>query len=199
MVDKLMDVDRLILVALVIIALFQTYQISTLESRLSNLKVTGVAAKVTTEESKPGGEENTLQQILQEITPKGTPDYGNKAGVSYDKVEEGLGVLRGYATLSLSSKEQERYNKIANTDGTACRYCCGATRLSQNCGCSHNIALQGLVKWLIKNTNYSDNEILKEIRKWQILFFPRPTLQEELQRRNIQPEAVGLPTMRGGC
>jgi hypothetical protein len=182
-----------ILSILLVITVFQSYQISLLTSEMENVKITGAVIGTST------NKDNTLQQILEEITPKGTPDYGEEAGVSYDKIEESLRTLVGYRTISLNGAEEERYNTIANTEKTACHYCCGASRLSQNCGCSHNIALQGLVKWLIKNTEYSNDQILGEIRKWQILFFPRPTLQEELEKRNINPESVGLPAMRGGC
>lgn len=187
-----------ILVIVLAITMFQSYQIFKLSSEIKNIKITGAVVGISTTGSETS-ESSTLQQILEEITPKGTPDYGKKAGVSYDKVEESLRTLTGYTTLPLSSEEQQRYDEIASTEGTACNYCCGVTKLTQNCGCSHNIALQGLTKWLIKNTDYSNDQILQEIRKWQILFFPRPTLEEELQKRNIQPESVGLPAMRGGC
>ena len=145
------------------------------------------------------GSATDIQKIIEEIMPRGIPEYGNNAGVSFDNVEQSLSVLVQYANLQLNEAEQQRYEEIASVEGTACSYCCGATRLDQNCGCSHNIALQGLVKWLIKNTNYSDEQILKEVRNWQIVFFPQPALEEELQKRNINPEAYGLPSMRGGC
>jgi hypothetical protein len=188
-----MDKEFIVQITIIaVLALFLVYSLG----KLSNTgKVVGVGNVV----SDGASEGSILEQVLKEITPIGTPSYGKKAGVSYDKVEQSLGILRGYAALSLDQEEQQRYEVIANTGGTACKYCCGASKLSQNCGCSHNIALQGLTKWLIKNTDYSNNQILQEIRNWQILFFPKPTLQEELQRRNIQPESVGLPTMRGGC
>jgi hypothetical protein len=177
-------------VIVVVLSLFLTYSFGRL-SATGRVVDAGTSAGIS--------ESNTLQKILEEITPTGTPSYGKKAGISYDGVEAGLETLRGYAALSLNSEEQQRYEAIADTEGTPCKYCCGATKLSQNCGCSHNIALQGLAKWLIKNTDYSNGQILQEIKKWQILFFPKPTLQEELQKRDIQPESVGLPAMRGGC
>jgi hypothetical protein len=193
-----------LLTVLVVVTVLQSFQISTLSSEMENIKLTGAVTGAATAASSgstsgSAGGSDTLQQVLAEITPTGTPDYGAAAGVSYDRVEEGLKTLTGYAALSLNSEEQQRYSTIANTDKTACNYCCGATKLAQNCGCSHNKALQGLSKWLIKNTEYSNDQILKEIHNWQILFFPKPTVQEELQKRNINPESVGLPAMRGGC
>lgn len=179
--EKILYTSVGILLVLLVITVFQSFQISKLSS---DVKTDGSSG---------------LQQIREEITPKGTPEYGAEAGVSYDKVEEGLNILTGYATLALSTKEKQRYETIANSQETACKFCCGATKLAQNCGCSHNKALSGLTKWLIKNTDYSDKEILQEIKNWQILFFPKPTLEEELQERNIQPGSVGLPSMVGGC
>lgn len=200
--NKFTYVATALLTVLVVVTVLQSFQISTLSSEIKEIKITGAvtgAATAASTGSAASGTGATLQQIVEEITPTGTPDYGTEAGVSYDKVEEGLKTLTGYTALSLTSDEQQRYDAIANTDGTACNYCCGATKLAQNCGCSHNKALQGLTKWLIKNTEYSNDQILKEIHNWQILFFPKPTVQEELQRRNINPESVGLPSMRGGC
>ncbi len=189
-----------ILIILLVLSILQSFQISKLSSEMEKLR----SQEGTTKPDYNTAPVTAMQQIIKEITPTGTPDYGAKAGVSYDKVEESLKKLTTFSTISLSSGEQQRYDTIANTNGTACGYCCGATKLAQNCGCSHNIALQGLTKWLIKNTNYSNTQILNEIRKWHILFFPEPTLKEEIQRRINSGEIdqsilSALPNMVGGC
>ncbi|MEF9475850.1 MAG: hypothetical protein L0958_03995, partial [Candidatus Mariimomonas ferrooxydans] len=49
------------------------------------------------------------------------------------------------------------------------------------CGCAHNIALQTLSMWLIKNSDYTDAEITKEALKWKALFFPRNMVQLAMQ------------------
>ncbi len=197
---KEMNINTKLIVGMLAVVLaltaFQSYQLSLISASGVNTKT---ANAIVSESSNDVSNTNELQQIINEITPKGTPDYGAKAGVSYDNVEAGLRTLTGYATISLSPEEQSTYDKIASVPGTSCGYCCGSTTLDQNCGCSHNIALQGLTKWLIQNTDYSEEQILQEIKNWRILFFPQPALQEELQNRNIDPNAVGLPTMVGGC
>ncbi|MDN5327614.1 MAG: hypothetical protein PWP03_252 [Candidatus Woesearchaeota archaeon] len=188
-----------ILVLLLILIILQIFQILGLSLEIRTIKVRNATISTADYISGPTSSNSTLQHLLEKITPTGTPDYGSAARVSYDNVEEGLQILARYAALSLTSDEQQRYDEIANAEETSCKYCCDVTKLAQNCGCSHNIALQGLVKWLIKNTNYSNKEILQEIKKWQTLFFPKPTLQEELRKRNITLEYVGLPSIVGEC
>ncbi|NIO22356.1 MAG: hypothetical protein GTN76_16930, partial [Candidatus Aenigmarchaeota archaeon] len=104
------------------------------------------------------------EDLLSEITPTGTPDYGGDANISYDKVEESLDVMVGYdEKITLSGAERSRYIKIGTSEDTACEFCCGigdagfANEEGQiACGCSHNIAFSGLTKWLIQNGSYSD-------------------------------------------
>lgn len=192
---KTMNIMMGLLVVLLLVTIFQSYQIS---------KLSGIEVATTT--SSTSGEDQ-LQQILAEITPTGTPDYGKKAGVSYDDVEGSVRTLAEYLqSITLSGDEQARFIDVGTTRGTACEFCCGiggagfGTSDGQvACGCAHNVAFGGLTKWLIQNTKYTNQQIVDEIQKWKILFFPQGTLERELAARNINPEAVGLPAMRGGC
>lgn len=196
-------ISAIVLVALVVVTIWQGFQIASLKSG-SGTGVTGITGGTTTSGATGA---STLQQILKEITPTGTPDYGKEAGVSYDGVEQGLRVLMGYdQSISLSGSDLERYIKIATTRGTACEYCCGIGDAGFGrsdgkiaCGCSHNVAFSGLTKWLIKDSKYTDAQIIEEIGKWKVLFFPQGSVEKELEQRGISPEAVGLPSMRGGC
>lgn len=149
----------------------------------------------------------SLGDFLAQITPKGTPDYGRVAGISYDKVEESLDTLVNYdQSIILTGVDKERYIKIGTSKETACEYCCGigdegfATEGGEiACGCSHNIAFSGLTRWLIANSEYSDEQIIDEIGKWKILFFPEPAARAEAQKQGISPESIGLPSQVGGC
>lgn len=195
--EKLPQLVIGMLVVLLAITVVQSYQIYLLGTEIKSLKLTGMT---------PSQSKFTPQDIL-EITPKGTPDYGMRAGVSYDNVEQRLRTLMGYhQSLSLSGDEQQRYTEIATTEGTACEFCCGIGEAGFGgsdgriaCGCSHSVAFSGLTKWLIKNTEYTNQQIIDEIKKCKVLFFPRGSVQKELEKRNITPESVGLPAMRGGC
>ena len=70
----------------------------------------------------------------------------------------------------------ERYLKIGSS--IACEYCCGAQSLvfsngERACGCAHSYAMRGLAKYLLINhPEMSDLEILSELGKWKVLFFP---------------------------
>lgn len=179
---------------LVIVVAFQSVQIASLQ---------GDSGSVTGAATSSGA---SVEEIYNDIMPTGTPDYGAEAGVSYDNVEGSLTTLASYArSISLSGADKDRYVKIATTPNTACEYCCG---IGDNgfgtsdgriaCGCSHNVAFGGLSKWLIKNTDYSDEEIVNEIQQWKKLFFPKNAVQEEMKSRGVSGGAT-LPGMVGGC
>ncbi len=155
-----------------------------------------------------GGKGTTdINKLIREITPTGTPDYGSATGVSYDRIESSLPIMAGWhSSISLDGADLDRYIKVATSENTACEYCCGignrgfGTSEGQiACGCSHNVAFSGLTKYLIKNSDYSNEDIIKEIVNWKILFFPQDAVVDELQARGINPEAAGLPAMVGGC
>ncbi len=192
-----------IVALLAVFALLQGYRISKLTADVATLKSIGLSGI----SQSSSDAQATLQTILKEVTPTGTPDYGKSAGVSYDDVEAGITTLVGYHQgISLSGDKLERYIKIATTPETACEYCCGVgkngfgTRSGQlACGCAHNIAFSGLTKWLLKNSDYTNEQIIGEIHKWKALFFPQATVEAELAKRNINPQSVGLPSMIGGC
>ncbi|MCR4327735.1 MAG: hypothetical protein NUV46_04095 [Nanoarchaeota archaeon] len=120
-----------------------------------------------------------------EIIPKGVPAiYGTVLGVSYDDVtasnpqlaDATIRKLAQYEDMDLNSEEMNRYTKIAGS--ISCEYCCGANSIifangERACGCAHSYAMRGLAKYLlINNPEMSDIEILSELGKWKVLFFP---------------------------
>ncbi len=179
------------------------YLISNIQSAFK-----GTASPAGKAVSQTGGGNNAnLEAILADVVPKGVPEYGGAADVSFDKVDNSLQTLVGYHTnMQLSGSDQERYIKIGMTKETACEFCCGIGELGfadKNgnllCGCAHTIALSGLTKWLIKNSDYTDEQIVEAIKDWKGVFFPAPMVSKELARRGINPETVGLPSIQGGC
>ena len=171
-------------------------------------QVTNQATQTTATKS-PGLSANDprIQAIMAEVIPTGTPEYGAQAGVSFDRVQESISKLAGYHnTIQLSGADWQRYLKIGTMKETACEFCCGIGEGSMltpdgqlQCGCDHIYALSGLTKWLIKNTQYTDNQIFDEIQKWKGVFFPGPKLQKELTKRGISLSSAGLPSQQGGC
>src|SRR3989338_1187140 len=120
-----------------------------------------------------------------DVLPKGTPDiYGSKLGVEYDDVsasnptstEAAIQKLSAYEDKQLNSEQMARYIKIGSS--IACEYCCGAKTLvfsngERACGCAHSYAMRGLAKYLLtKHPEMTDLEILDEMGKWKVLFFP---------------------------
>jgi len=120
-----------------------------------------------------------------DVLPKGTPDiYGSELGVSYNDVSASnpqladatMVKLTQYEDMKLNSAQMERYVKIGSS--IACEYCCGAETLvfsngERACGCAHSYAMRGLAKYLLtKHPEMTDLEILNELGKWKVLFFP---------------------------
>ncbi|MFA4952758.1 MAG: hypothetical protein WC584_00895 [Candidatus Pacearchaeota archaeon] len=122
-----------------------------------------------------------------EIIPKGVPEiYGKELGVSYDGVSTSNPQLADTTieilsnidrTVTLTGDDLQRYIKIGSM--IACEYCCGAETLvfsngQPACGCAHSYSMRGLAKYLIKNhgDEFTDDQILEELGKWKVLFFP---------------------------
>ena len=104
-----------------------------------------------------------------------------------------MGILENLDnSITFSGDDLQRYVKIGSM--IACEYCCGATTLvfsngQPACGCAHSYAMRGVAKYLIKNhgTEYTDDQILEELGKWKVLFFPG----EHEQKANVL-EAQGI-------
>lgn len=120
-----------------------------------------------------------------DVSPKGEPNiYGSELGVSFDDVSASnpqladatMAKLAQYEDMQLNSAQMERYVKIGSS--IACEYCCGAKTLvfsngERACGCAHSYAMRGLAKYLLtEHPDMTDLEILDEMAKWKVLFFP---------------------------
>jgi len=120
-----------------------------------------------------------------EIIPKGIPDvYGEELGVSYDDVSINnpkladltIQKLTAYENKELNTELMQRYIKIGSS--ISCEYCCGAQSIifsngERACGCAHSYAMRGLAKYLLTNhPDMTDEQILNELGKWKVLFFP---------------------------
>lgn len=123
---------------------------------------------------------DAVQDLLNNVIPKGTPWYGQQAGVSFDDPIAAQKRWATYRSLQLSSVEQERWNRIANS--FTCDYCCGSPQnptIITRCGCAHAAAAQGMAKWFIKyyGNSYSDEEIYGEMARWYALWYPKGTIE----------------------
>ena len=150
-----------------------------------------------------------------EIIPKGIPAvYGKELKISYDDIsasnsqstESTIGILTNIDnSVTLTGDDLDRYVKIGSM--IACEYCCGAQTLvfkdgQAACGCAHSYAMRGLEKYLIKNhgTEYTDDEILEELGKWKVLFFPgvHETKAAVLKSKGIELNFINLASNKYG-
>lgn len=150
--------------------------------------------------------------VSDEIIPKGEPSYGQEIQFSYDdidpydqqKANAAIARLAQYdRQISLNPADNERYVKILYKDkgGISCEYCCGARSvIFQNgqpaCGCAHSYAMRGLAKYLLTETDMTDEEILTEVAKLKVLFFPAQSQQKAaaMQAQGIEVGYLSLAT-----
>lgn len=120
-----------------------------------------------------------------DIIPTGTPAvYGEEIGISYNDVSSNnprladatIKKMTAFEDMELNSEQMARYIKVAGA--ISCEYCCGADSIifengGRACGCAHSYAMRGLGKYLItEHPEMSDDDILTELGKWKVLFFP---------------------------
>ena len=140
-----------------------------------------------------GGDISTGIKVVSAsgIIPTGTPAiYGEELGIKYDYVSPDNPQLADTTITLLGDIDRsenldgdnlKRYIDILYNleNGISCEYCCGARAIifengQPACGCAHSYAMRGLAKYLIKyhEDEYTDEEILSEVGKWKVLFFP---------------------------
>lgn len=133
---------------------------------------------------------DVVQDIVNNVIPKGTPWYGQEAGVSFDNAVAAATLWGKGRAIQLDADGQKRWERIVNS--FTCDYCCGSPQnptIITRCGCAHSLAAQGMAKWFIKNygDKYSDEEIYGEMARWYALWYPGPTVKriaQELQAAN---------------
>lgn len=151
----------------------------------------------------------TVTVPASEIMPTGLPRvYGEELKISYDDISAQNPQLAD-ATIrklgqidvdeTLQGEQLQRYISIASL--ISCEYCCGAESVifsngDAACGCAHSYAMRGLAKYLIKyhGDEFTDSEILEEMGKWKVLFFPDIHMQKAaaLQASGIEVNYITL-------
>lgn len=196
---------------LVLVLAFNQYQISSISNAVSLYSgpaLSNVQLGTSTVAANQPSQAN-LQALVDKVIPKGVPAvYGAELGVSYDQPVQSLTVLGkldgdlypdGKLKFSgLSADAQKRY--VAMGKMIACEYCCGATELvfpdgKPACGCQHSAAMRGLAKYLLlKHPDVSDAQILEEMAKWKILFFPKQHITKALSFESAGMQSKINPT-----
>ncbi|HLC80485.1 MAG TPA: hypothetical protein VJG31_01820 [Candidatus Nanoarchaeia archaeon] len=144
-----------------------------------------------------------------DVAPRGEPKiYGKELSIKYDDISANdpqksdaiIAVLGKFDnSITLNGADLNRYIKVSSQ--ISCEYCCGAQSIifpngQAACGCAHSYAMRGLAKYLIKNhgTEYTDDEILEELGKWKVLFFPEihQTKAAVLKQQGIELNYINL-------
>jgi hypothetical protein len=128
------------------------------------------------------------QDLLNNVVPKGTPWYGQEAGVSFDDPITAQQLWAKGRAIQLDATQDERWKRIVNS--FTCDYCCGSPQnptIITRCGCAHSAAAQGMTKWFIKTygDKYSDEEIYGEMARWYAVWYPGPTIKRIVQEATI--------------
>lgn len=152
------------------------------------------------------------RDVVDAIIPTGRPGYADRIPVSYDDPVGSLNYLyKLYPEIREEvRKDTELWNRYLNLAtrpvGISCEFCCGVGPVGitaegeLRCGCKHNPALHALTLALLKYTDMSDAEVVREVMRWKALFFPRPMTSLALQVAGKElSEVQALPGMVGGC
>ncbi len=160
-----------------------------------------------------GERETVAEEDLPEVIPTGVPaTYGETLGISYDdvsasaprKADATIEVMAKIdRTTELSGDDLDRYIDILHNQrgGISCEFCCGAKSVISEdgeaaCGCAHSFAMRGITKHLILNTDMSDEDILSEVGKWKVLFFPGIHRQKAfaMEEEGMEVDYINLTT-----
>jgi hypothetical protein len=159
---------------------------------------------------------STSVASVSAVIPTGVPKiYGSELKVSFDDITPQNPQLADATiaklanldqTLTLDGSNLQRYIKIGGL--ISCEYCCGAASIiftkdtgqykagDAACGCAHSYAMRGVAKYLIKNhpTEFTDDQILEELGKWKVLFFPDIHVQKAavLKEKGIEMNYINL-------
>ena len=183
-------VTIMLLLVLTAVNAVQIDDMKTSVDELKTIKIKTVTATTTTEVASSGTDSAESTSVAS-VIPVGVPSiYGAELGISFDdvsasnpqKADETIGVMAQIdVNTALTGADLERYINALYVieNGMSCEYCCGARSIifengEAACGCAHSYAMRGLAKYLITEhgDEYTDSEILEEVGKWKVLFFP---------------------------
>lgn len=150
---------------------------------------------------------DSLQDAIKLSISQGVPEiYGQELGISFDGVQQSINVLRqfdptyGKQKIVLAGDDLQRFINVGLR--ISCEYCCSAKSIiradgAAACGCAHSQAMRGLSAYLIQNhgSEYTDDEILRELARWKGMYFPKQMIQKlasQLQGADFTPDTASL-------
>ena len=147
------------------------------------------------------------QDAITLAISQGVPDiYGVELDISFDDVQPAINIMKrfdptyGSQGIALDGDDLKRFIDVGLQ--ISCEYCCSAQSIiasdgSAACGCAHSQAMRGLSAYLIKNhgSEYSNDEILRELARWKGMYFPKQMIQKlasQLQGADFTPDTAAL-------
>ncbi len=197
---------------LIVVILFNQMQLNGISTALSSAKGTAAtsgSAPLVANAAGSTGNSSAGTALFSEVIPTGVPAvYGPELGIAYDdistaneaKANDTIRKLSVYDNgVSLSGEKLQRYIEI--TTNISCEYCCGAQAITASngtaaCGCAHSAAMRGVAKYLLDKHagEFTNDQILEELGKWKVLFFPDNMLAKAsaLKSQNIELNYINL-------
>ncbi len=178
---------------------------------VSKVSSTAMAVSMVFPELAQVQDENDAIAIM---ISAGAPEYSDvMGGISFDEPVMSMEYLaKWYPALKQEIQQNEpdmweRYLQLAAAPrGISCEFCCGlgAQAIDETgrmmCGCKHAPALHALTLGLMKYTDYTDAEVLREALLWKTMFFPKNMVAMAMQVAGSDPAQLqNLPGMVGGC
>lgn len=159
----------------------------------------------TNEEIKLSG--NLGEDAVKLAIFSGVPEkYGVELNINFDQVQEAINMMKrfdpGYGSqkIVLQGEDLKRYTDVGLR--ISCEYCCGVNAIvfangEAACGCAHSQAMRGLAAYLIQKhgTEYTDDEILRELARWKGRYFPKQMTKktaDQLQNGQYTPDIASL-------
>jgi hypothetical protein len=178
---------------------------------VSQISSTAMAIASTMPELKDA---KTEEDVMNIMLTSGIPEYSEAlGGITFDDPVNSLNYLaKWYYSLKEKVKNNDpqtwqRYlNLAAAPRGISCEFCCGVgpqgidAQGNLRCGCKHNPAVQAVALGLMKYTDYSNAQILREVMKWKTQWFPKNMIALGVLVTGQDPSQLkNLPGMVGGC
>ncbi|MBT3865782.1 hypothetical protein HOF78_01620 [Candidatus Woesearchaeota archaeon] len=194
---------RVLLVVAMLLMSFNAFQISAMKDMGSMSMGTSSS-----------GSSTIAKQAKSDIIPTGVPKvWGKELDFSYDDIDPydpasanaAISMLGNLdRTITLPSDLVERYVQILfkSNGGMSCEFCCGAKSIifengSPACGCAHSFAMRGITKYLLINhPDMSDEDILTDVGKLKVLFFPgiHESKAAAMEAKGIDVNIIALTT-----
>ncbi len=129
--------------------------------------------------------------VVDIVIAHGIPaKYGAELGLSYDKVQESMNIMKQYdqsqygkGLIKLNAENLKRYANVGTN--ISCEFCCTAKAITREdgtaaCACGHAIAMRGLAAYLLEKhgSEYTDEQILHELAQWKGVYFPAKMVEK---------------------